>query len=174
MLAGEVAKRSFDGGVVNSQVATLPHPYLHCLQGRGTACGGGVVKCGVVLEQRGKMNTKYNRKLTPLAKTLRKNMTKQEKELWYKYLRKYPIKFYRQRVIDDYIADFYCAKAKIVIELDGSQHYDNKGYLKDKIRTERLENYDLTVIRIPNNEIDKNLKGVCDYIDAIINKTLTL
>ena len=120
------------------------------------------------------MNTNYNKKLTPLAKNLRKNMTTQEKELWYKYLRNYPVKFYRQRIIENYVADFYCAKAKIVIELDGSQHYDNKGYLKDKIRTERLENYDLTVIRIPNDEIDKNLKGVCDYIDAIINKTLTL
>ena len=119
------------------------------------------------------MNTKYNRNLTPLAKTLRKNMTTQEKELWYKYLRNYPVKFYRQRVIENYIADFYCAKAKIVIELDGSQHYNSEGYLKDKIRTERLENYDLTVIRIPNNEIDKNLKGVCDYIDAIIRKTQT-
>ena len=119
------------------------------------------------------MNTKYNRNLTPLAKTLRKNMTKQEKELWYKYLRNYPVKFYRQRVIENYIADFYCAKAKIVIELDGSQHYNSEGYLKDKIRTERLENYDLTVIRIPNNEIDENLKGVCDYIDAIVRKTQT-
>ena len=120
------------------------------------------------------MNTNYNKKLTPLAKTLRKNMTKQEKKLWYKYLRNYPVKFYRQRIIENYIADFYCAKAKIVIELGGSQHYNSEGHLKDKIRTERLENYDLTVIRIPNNEIDKNLKGVCDYIDAIINKTLTL
>ena len=100
-------------------------------------------------------------------------MTKQEKELWYKCLRNYPVKFYRQRVIENYIADFYCAKAKIVIELDGSQHYNSEGYLKDKIRTERLENYDLTVIRIPNNEIDENLKGVCVYIDAIVRKTQT-
>ncbi len=114
----------------------------------------------------------YKNDLTPFAKTLRRNMTRQEKELWYKYLRFYPVKFYRQRVIDKYIADFYCAKAKLIIELDGSQHYEEKGQLKDKIRTERLENLGLTVIRIPNNAVDENLQGVCLYIDETVKASL--
>ncbi len=119
------------------------------------------------------MNKNYNRRLIPLAKTLRKNMTRQEKALWYKYLKNYSIKFYRQRVIGNFIADFYCAKAKIIIELDGSQHYSKNGLLKDKIRTERLKEFDLTVIRIPNIEIDNNLRGVCEYIDILVKKQIT-
>ncbi len=99
-------------------------------------------------------------------------MTKEERHLWYDFLRKYPIRFLRQKVIDDYIVDFYCAKAKLVIELDGSQHYEEKGLLKDKIRTERIESRELIVIRIPNNEVNKNFNGVCEYIDFIVRKSL--
>ena len=85
------------------------------------------------------MDYKHNKEFVPLAKTLRKNMTKEEKHLWYDYLREYPIRFIRQKVIGKYIVDFYCAKAKLVIELDGSQHYDDKGIAKDTLRTEFLE-----------------------------------
>ncbi len=114
------------------------------------------------------LGIEYNGKLNLLSKTLRKNMTFEEKELWYKYLRNYPIKFYRQRIIGNYIVDFYCAKAKLVIELDGSQHYDEKSIIYDNERTHFLENSGLTVVRIPNNEIKKNLSNVCDYIDNIV------
>ena len=65
---------------------------------------------------------KHNPKLTPNARELRKNMTKEEKQLWYNYLRKCKVRFLRQKVIDNYIVDFYCSKLNLVIELDGSQH----------------------------------------------------
>ena len=111
------------------------------------------------------MNYRHNPKLTENAKELRKNMTKEEKHLWYDFLKDHPERFLRQKVIDDYIADFYCHKARLVIELDGSQHYTKDGILKDKIRTEKIEKRDLTVLRIPNGEINHNFEGVCRFID---------
>ena len=111
---------------------------------------------------------KHNPKLTQNAKALRKNMMAEEKKLWYQFLRNQPVRFLRQKVIDNYIADFYCHSAKLVIELDGSQHYSDEGLLKDKIRTQRIENRDLTVVRIPNNAVNYNFKGVCEYISGLI------
>lgn len=99
-------------------------------------------------------------------------MTKQERHLWYDFLKGYQVRFLRQKVIDDYIVDFYCSQAELVIELDGSQHYSESGILKDRIRTERLEKRNLTVLRIPNNEVDKNFNGVCEYIDLYVKETL--
>ena len=78
----------------------------------------------------------------------------------------------RQKAIDNFIADFYCHKAKLIIELDGSQHYSEIGLHNDTIRTEKLEGYNLKVIRIPNTEIDKNFRGVCEYIDKIVKTEL--
>ena len=113
------------------------------------------------------------------AKQLRKEMTKEERHLWYDFLRSYPVRFSRQKVLGKYIADFYSAEAKLVIELDGSQHYEDTNIETDKERTAFLENYGLTVIRIPNNEINKNFYGVCEYIDFAVNfneryETLTI
>jgi very-short-patch-repair endonuclease len=130
------------------------------LLGRGNQIGGYL------------MERKHNTKLTPTARMLRKSMTKEERRLWYDFLRSYPVRFLRQKVIDNYIVDFYCHDARLVIELDGSQHYSESGMLKDKIRTERIEERDLTVVRIPNNEIDKNFNGVCEYIDLLITKNV--
>ena len=118
------------------------------------------------------MDRKHNSELTTIAKTLRKNMTKQERHLWYDFLRKYPVRFLKQKVIDDYVVDFYCHSARLIVELDGSQHYEQRALLKDRIRTERIENRNLTVIRIPNNEVDRNFEGVCRYIDEIVNESL--
>ena len=111
------------------------------------------------------MKFKHNPELTYNARQLRKNMTKEERHLWYDFLRNYPVNFLRQKVIDNYIVDFYCAQARLAIELDGSQNYEEAAVLKDKIRTEQLENRNITVLRIPNNEIMKNFAGVCEYID---------
>ena len=111
---------------------------------------------------------KHNPKLTNNAKVLRKNMTKEERHLWYDFLRSYPIRFLRQKVIDNYIVDFYCHEARLIIELDGSQHYEDKGLINDKIRTEKIESRELTVIRIPNNEVNQNFRGVCEYIDLVV------
>ena len=113
-----------------------------------------------------------SRQLVPLARELRKNMTPQERDLWYKYLRNHPLKFTRQKVLGKYIADFYCASAKLVIELDGSQHYEGKGLEADRERTDFLKSYGIRVLRIPNNAVTKNLRGVCDYIDGILNRTI--
>ncbi len=99
-------------------------------------------------------------------------MTKEERHLWYDFLRTYPTRFLRQKVIDSYIVDFYCHEARLIIELDGSQHYEEKGLLKDKIRTEKIEDRNLTVIRIPNNEVNKNFRGVCEYIDLMVKESL--
>ena len=114
------------------------------------------------------MERKHNTKLTANAKNLRKNMTKEERHLWYDFLRSYPIRFLRQKVIDNYIVDFYCHQARLVIELDGSQHYEPNMLLNDHIRTQKFEQRGLTVMRIPNNAISENFRGVCEYIDAFI------
>ena len=118
------------------------------------------------------MERLYSKRLIPLAKELRKNMTPQERDLWYKYLRNHPLKFTRQKVLGKYIADFYCASAKLVIELDGSQHYEERGLEADRERTDFLKSYGIRVLRIPNNAVTKNLRGVCDYIDGILNGTI--
>ena len=119
------------------------------------------------------MKYKHNKEIVPLAKALRMNMTKEEKRLWYDYLREYPIRFIRQKVIGQYIVDFYCAKAKLVIELDGSGHYDDKVIEKDVLRTEFLEQYGLKVIRISNLDITKNFEGVCIFIDNKVKQSLS-
>ncbi|MCR4615478.1 MAG: DUF559 domain-containing protein [Clostridiales bacterium] len=116
--------------------------------------------------------TGYNSKLKERARQLRKNMTRQEKHLWYDYLRDYPIKIYRQRSIDWYIADFYCSQAKMVIELDGSQHFTQEGKTYDDFRTEILNNYGIDVIRFSNDEIDDSFEGVCMMIDNVIKERI--
>ena len=118
------------------------------------------------------MDRKHNADLTTNARNLRKNMTKEERHLWYDFLKSYPVRFLRQKVIDNYIVDFYCHSARLIIELDGSGHYEEEGLLKDKIRTEKIEKRNLTVIRIPNNEINSNFEGVCQYIDVLVKESL--
>ena len=119
------------------------------------------------------MQYKHNKQLIPFAKQLSKEMTKEERHLWYDFLRTYPIRFSRQKVLGQYIADFYSAEAKMVIELDGSQHYEDRNSKNDAERTKFLEGYGLTVIRIPNNEVMHNFSGVCAYIDGIIQQSLS-
>ena len=119
------------------------------------------------------MSLKYNGDYIPLAKALRKKATKEENHLWYDYLSKYPVRFQRQKVIDEFIADFYCHKAKLVIEIDGSQHFTSDGKRKDEFRTSILEGYDLKVIRFTNFRIDENFEGVCKYIDLIVKREIT-
>ena len=104
------------------------------------------------------MKYNHNKGLVKNAKELRKNMTKEERHLWYDYLKNKDIRFIRQKIIGNYIVDFYCAKANLVIELDGSQHYEDKGIAYDTERTKYLEQYGLMVIRIPNNEINYNFE----------------
>ena len=119
------------------------------------------------------MQRKYNKQLVPFAKQLRREMTKEESHLWYDFLRTYPVRFSRQKILGKYIADFYSAEAELVIELDGSQHYEDGNMEKDTERTTFLEGYGLTVIRIPNNEVSRNFQGVCAYIDAAVKQSLS-
>ena len=119
------------------------------------------------------MQSKHNKQLVPLAKQLRKEMTKEERHLWYDFLRTYPVRFSRQKVLGKYIADFYSAEAKMVIELDGSQYYEDGNAEKDAERTAFLKGYGLSVIRIPNNEVSKSFCGVCEYIDNAVKQSLS-
>ena len=107
------------------------------------------------------------------ARRLRREMTPHERKLWYLFLRKYPVKIYKQRIIGKFIVDFYCAKAKLIVELDGSQHYEEKGMEYDAERTNYLEQYGIRVLRIPNNEVNQNFSGVCEYIDLSVKQSLS-
>ena len=114
----------------------------------------------------------HNKELTRLAQKLRKDMTKEERKLWYDFLREYPVQFRRQVTCGGYILDFYCAKARLAVELDGSQHYDPEQVAKDLVRTKYFEGLGICILRIPNSEIWKNLAGVCDYIHAEVQRRL--
>ena len=113
-----------------------------------------------------------NNRLTPLSQTLRKNATKEENLLWYNFLRKYPLQFRRQYVIGNYIADFYCHRVRLVVELDGSQHYDPQAAQKDGQRTAYLRSQGLQVLRFSNLDVLRNFAGVCQAIDLAAQNTL--
>lgn len=121
------------------------------------------------------MRNIHNKKLVGYAKNLRKNMTKEEKHLWYDFLKDYPVKFIRQKIIGNYITDFYCAKAKVVIEVDGSQHYNLDGYTKYDINREKnIEEYGIKIIRVLNTNINKNFDKVCEDIDSIVTERMKI
>lgn len=100
-------------------------------------------------------------------------MTPWERKLWFGFLKKYPIRFQRQKAIGNYIADFYCAKAKLIVELDGGEHYTEEQSEKDRVRTVNLENMNLSVYRISNKDIDNNFAGVCEQLNAIVQNFIT-
>ena len=106
-----------------------------------------------------------NKNLLEYARKLRKNATKEENLLWYDFLRKYPIRFYRQRIIGNYIADFYCHRAKLVIEIDGCQHYEEQAINYDNNRTQYFESLGLSVLRFANGDVRKNFRTVCNIIE---------
>ena len=112
----------------------------------------------------------YNKELTYKSRTLRKGATKEENHLWYDFLRNHKLKFTRQRIIDNYILDFYCAKIKLAIELDGSQHYEEIGSVKDEERTYKLNKHGVSVLRFTNGEVNNQFDEVCEYINEFIKK----
>ena len=114
----------------------------------------------------------YERKLIPYAKKLRKEATPQENKLWYRFLKDHPIRFQRQKTIDSFIADFYCYQAKLIIEIDGQQHYTSQGSAYDRNRTAILMRYGLEIIRFTNREIDQQFLTVCSQIDQVVNQRL--
>ena len=106
------------------------------------------------------------------ARRLRRELTPPERTLWYLFLRKYPVKIYKQRIIGRFIVDFYCASARLVIELDGSQHYEPQGLAYDSERSEFLTALGLEVLRFSNRAIDRDFHGVCTQIDLTIQNRL--
>ena len=110
-----------------------------------------------------------NSKLTTLARELRKKSTKEENLLWFRFLRRYPVRFHRQYVVGNYIVDFYCHKAKLVVELDGSQHYDPQTIKKDTERTTYLESQGLQVLRFSNLDVLQRFQSVCERIHETVS-----
>ncbi len=112
----------------------------------------------------------YRERNKPLAQSLRREMTRHEKRLWYDYLNTCPVRFRRQKQFGQYIVDFYCAERKLVVEIDGSQHYEPEEQAKDAERTTYLESLGLRVMRFSNHDVDTHFNSVCETIDAIIRE----
>ena len=159
-------------------IAPGNHGYLR-FAARSTTPGGRYRRCRADVEYwmhaafRGSRKGNYlerNQKLTPLSQTLRKKQTKEEKLLWYQFLRQYPCRFRRQYIIGNYIADFYCHQARLVIELDGSGHYNPETAQKDRTRTQYLESMGLKVLRFTNLDILQRFGSVCEQIDLTVKE----
>ena len=114
------------------------------------------------------MNETRNEKLTPYAQRLRKEMTPEERHLWYDYLKNLPCTVNRQKVFGNYIADFYIASAKLVIELDGIQHYGDKSLMQDQARDDWFRAHGITVLRYSNLDVKRNFYGVCTDIQKYL------
>lgn len=111
----------------------------------------------------------YSKQNKQICLNLRKNLTPWEWKLWFDFLKNCGYKFYKQRRIGDYVVDFYCAKAKLVVELDGSQHYLENNIEKDETRTKYLKGLGITVLRYSNLDVDKNFNCVCEDILKYLN-----
>lgn len=115
-----------------------------------------------------------NRNLEARARELRKNATKEENHLWYDFLKKQSVQFYRQYIIENFIVDFFCPKAKLIIEIDGSQHYESDEAIEyDSERTQKLEAYGFMVLRFTNREINLEFKNVCEHIFQVADKRIS-
>ncbi len=115
------------------------------------------------------MDYRYNQSLVPLAQELRKNMTDEEKRLWYDFLKKLPCSVNRQKVIGDYIVDFFIASKRIVIEIDGLQHKLPENKEKDEERDRNLNALGIAVLRYTNKEINQNFHSVCEDVLTKLN-----
>lgn len=114
-----------------------------------------------------------DRSLRPSSTALRKNMTRQERHLWYDFLRSYPVQWNRQRIVGRYILDFCCPTAALAVELDGGQHYEADGLSPaDQARDRALEALGILTLRFPNSDVDGNFSGVCRYIHQAVSHRL--
>ena len=114
----------------------------------------------------------YQPKLIPRARDLRTNATPQERRLWYEYLRQHPVRFQRQKAIGTFIADFYCHQARLIVELDGGQHYTEESKAYDANRTAYFESMGMVVVRFPNNDVDQRFVTVCRIIDITVKNRI--
>ena len=113
-----------------------------------------------------------NKQLTSNAQALRRQMTKEEAKLWYQFLCRYKPRFHRQYVIGNYITDFYCHKARLVVELDGSQHCTPEEQQYDQLRTTYLQSQGLQVLRFSNLDVMRQFQNVCEAIDRVVKQNL--
>ena len=118
------------------------------------------------------MPIEYERTMIPRAKELRKAMTPQETRLWYGFLKDYPVRFQRQKTISSFIADFYCFRARLIVEIDGVQHYTAQGKAYDLERSAILERYGLKVIRFTNQEVEEHFRRVCVSIAQTVEERM--
>lgn len=118
------------------------------------------------------MSLEYNKNMIPRAKSMRQPMTKQERHLWYDFLSGYSPRFQRQKTIGSYIVDFYCHEAKLVIELDGAQHYEENTMEYDAVRTECLNAAGIEVLRFPNAAVDRDFTAVCAMVEQCVKKRM--
>ena len=114
--------------------------------------------------------TYYNGNYKPLAQKLRREMTRQEKHLWYDFLKSSSPGFKRQKQFGHYIVDFYCAEAKLVVEIDGSQHYEPEARQDDEARDQYLNSLGLSILRFSNHDVDTHFESVCATIYRTITK----
>ncbi|MBQ6215543.1 MAG: endonuclease domain-containing protein [Lachnospiraceae bacterium] len=114
------------------------------------------------------MSNMINPKLTEFSRENRKNLTPEELKIWLYCLRDFPVRVHRQKVIGRYIADFYIAKYKTVIEIDGSQHYEKEGLEYDAERTAYFESLGMKVLRYTNREINRDFNSVCEDIKKML------
>ena len=114
----------------------------------------------------------YSSEMKQRARELRKNMTREESRLWYDFLRGYPVRFLRQHPVDCYILDFYCSAARLAIELDGSQHFEDDALAYDEKRDAALAKHGIVTLRFPNNAVREQFRGVCEMIDLEVKKRL--
>lgn len=113
-----------------------------------------------------------NKSLKSFSSNLRNNATPEEKKLWFNFLRNYQIQFNRQRIIGNYIVDFYCDKAKLAVEIDGSQHFEESGLKNDTERTNYLNDCGVRVIRFTNDEVNHSFYEVCSVIDNTVKNII--
>ena len=125
---------------------------------------------GVQQDTQKGLHMAQNKEMLRRSQVLRKNMTKEERHLWYDFLKEYPVQFKRQVPFGNYIVDFYCFRAKLVAELDGSQHYEPEEIAYDQRRTRYLEGLGPLVLRVSNLEVIQNFCGVCEAIDRTVKR----
>ena len=111
-------------------------------------------------------------KILRRSQTLRKQMTREERHLWYDFLKTYPIQFKRQYPIGPYFADFYCFQAKMIVELDGSQHCEPEKIEYDQRRTEYIRQQGFAVVRFSNRDVMSRFRSVCEYIDMAVQNRM--
>ena len=112
------------------------------------------------------------KELRQRSQELRKQMTKEERHLWYDFLKKYPVQFKRQYSIGPYFADFYCYQAKLIVELDGSQHYEPKAIEYDRTRSAYLQQQGFLVLRFSNLDVMTQFRAVCETVDATVKNRM--